>query len=382
MKIAFIRFGLPCELNLDTASINMLGTEIRQGLFKSWIEDLGYELTIYSGIPKKDVPLMRSSLIDSNKFRWAKKVKYNLKQTPTKEDVLFIEMGVPNTLYSYEHDNKEISYVKRTLECINDFQGKVIYYQHGILPFPFELVGQEPTSKNELNLKVMFSKVDIFKDKSWTILHHFQNQQEWLKDEYSKLQQDIFSKLYFKFIPLCYSNIDPFYDPNSNPEWDCVFIGAQWDSASTSKGQDRTDEIKAFYDTELYRTALIGKWDFKKWKHLKYLGHLGFHGDAYKYWNNSFSCVWTTSQKVKRWGLIPTRPIMVIRAGSLCLADKNLYGVENVIGDSYIVSNVEEVKQKLDIYKALNLGERKLIQQAQLEKFKQWKELNWTEIFS
>ena len=376
MKIAFMRFGLPTELNLATASVNMLGTEIRQGLFFSWIELLHHEVTVYSGIPNKDRQIMKSLSLNPN-LHWATKVKYEPIKFPEKEDVLFIEMGVPNTTYTFNNGVEEKSLVKRCAEVIDKFEGKVIYYQHGILPFPFNISKPEG-HESELNLKTIFN-FDLFRNKEWTILHHFLNEEEFKKSnkEYENKPLD------FKFIPLCYSKIDPFYKIRPNPEWDCLFIGSQWDSASKSRGQARPDEISQFYDTPKYKTAVIGKWDEKtveQFKFLKYLGQLGKHGDAYRYWNNSWSCVWTTSKKIRNLGLIPTRPIMVILSGSLLLADSSIFNINTLIPNTYLVSNSDEVLQHIATAKATSIEEREEERQKQLSYFKTWDELDWTKI--
>ena len=53
MKNGFLRLGLPIELDLFRASVKTLGTEIRVGLLRTWL-DIGFRVTIYPGIKKKD----------------------------------------------------------------------------------------------------------------------------------------------------------------------------------------------------------------------------------------------------------------------------------------------------------------------------------------
>jgi len=369
MKIGFLRLGLPIELDLDTASVNTLGTEIRKALLLSWLKK-GFDVTVYTPFKEKDFVWVR-------KQEQFKNLNYEPLLLPKDEGVLFIEMGVSNTTYTYSIGKFEKSYVERCFECIAAFEGLVVYYQHGVIPFPVEK--RETKSENPLNLANLHKRYDLFKNKQWLILHHFINE-EGFKKEYSQYN-NVNAK--FKFIPLCYGDSDPWFEVKPNPPFDVLFIGSQWDSASKSAGQERFEEIAKFYDTSLYRGYVVGKWEqevVKKFKYCKYLGQLGKHGDAYRLWNNSYACVWTTSSKVKKLGLIPTRPLMVMRSGAVCLADSTIFGVEKFIDKKFIVSTSEEVKRVLDELKSMSIEERDKLRREQLSKFPKWDDLNWNEI--
>lgn len=338
--------GLPIEINLNMASRNTLGTEIRSGLFKNWL-DKGYEITLYSPVKRKDL-------------RWLGKIKYELMLRPKDEDVLFIEMGVSNVLYKYKLGGLagfEKSYITRMLDCIESFKGKVVYYQHGCLNFPF---------------KEYSKKIDLYKDKEWEVVHHFTNN-ELFKETFYK---DVDVKCVFK--PLGYSDKDPYFKIKEKPKHDSLFIGSEWDSASKNPSRRRFNEIRNFYDTIFYEGVVIGKWQpntVKKFEHLTFLGHIGTHGDAYTYWNDSWSCIWTTSPLVKKLGLIPTRPIMALRSGCLLLADKELNKVEEYVDSKYLISTPEEAHKILEEHKKKSLKDREQIRSEQLKKFPKWGEV-------
>jgi len=366
MKIAFLRLGLPIELDLFSASPFILGTEIRLGLFRDWVK-MGYDLTLYSPLKNKDYQFL---INPPEKEKWLENVKYNILNLPKKEDVLFIEMGVSNFMFSYNFAGKQIRYMDRIIDCIANFEGKIIYYQHGILPIPLRTI-QGQAQK--------WHKVDIFKNREWIILHHYMNEEK-AKSELSEYKN---LPVKFQFIPLGYSDEDPWFEINPAPKWDLIFIGTQWDSASKTKGQTRTEEIKKFYDSPKLLSAIFGKWEekeIKKFENIKFFGPSQYHGQAYEIWNKAWGCVWTTSSKIRGWGLIPTRPIMVLRAGGLLLADKTIANINQVVDEKFLTSDVEEVIMKLEAHKKLTVSEREEIRQGQLKKFPTWTQIEWKKI--
>lgn len=367
MKIAFLRLGLPIELDLFSASPFTLGTEIRVGLLRDWTK-MGFDITLYSALKNKDYQFL---LNPSIKERWLKNIKYDIYNLPKTEDVLFIEMGVGNFMFSYNLNGKRIRYMDRIVDCIANFEGKIVYYQHGILPIPLGSI-QRQVQK--------WCNVDIFKNREWIILHHFLNEE--------KAKSELFEYKHFpvrfQFIPLGYSDQDPWFEINPNPRWDLIFIGTQWDSASKTKGQTRTEEIKKFYDHPRLLSAIFGKWELeevKKFENIVFFGPSQFHGQAYEIWNRAWGCVWTTSSKIKAWGLIPTRSIMVLRAGGLLLADKTIANIDRVVDKEFLVNDVENVILKLKAQKKLSVSEREKIRQVQLYKFPTWNQIKWKEIF-
>jgi len=366
MKIAFIRLGLPIELDLFSASPFILGTEIRLGLFRDWIK-LGYDLTLYSPLKSKDLQFLFNPSLHE---RWLKNVKYDIQNLPKTEDVLFIEMGVANFMFAYNSGGKRFRYMDRIVDCIANFEGKIIYYQHGILPIPLGSIQSQAQR---------WHKVDIFKNREWIILHHYLNEEK-AKSELPEYKN---FPVKFQFIPLGYSNQDPWFEINPEPKWDLIFIGTQWDSASKSKGQTRTAEIKKFYDHPQLLSAVFGKWEaeeVKKFGNIIFFGPTQNHGQAYEIWNRAWGCVWTTSPKIRGWGLVPTRPIMVLRAGGLLLADGSIANINQVVENQFLVNNIEQVIMKLEAQKKLSISDREKIRQSQLHKFPTWDKIKWQKI--
>lgn len=395
-NIGFCRFGLPIELYLNTASINTLGTEIRSGLLYSLLKEK-YKITILSEIKKKDKILMRNNTLIEDENSWIKKIKYDpAKKTIDDIDILFIEQGPTNTLYSGKYG----SHVENTLKIINNFSGKVIYWQHGNNSFPFGeafYTDNVKKSTSELNLKSMFKKIDgengIFNNKSWKIITHAQNVEKFIEDNGSSTKKRcMYQYVYdnnlvdFEYIPLCYSDIDPYFPILKNPEWDALWIGGVFDSnkKSGNKNTSRIEQIKKYYDLKNHKSVIIGYWPDKyreQTKNIKFLGQLGSHGDAYKFWNNSYACIWTTSNLTKEWGLVPSRPIMAILGGALCLGDQDIYNIDNIINKEFIVSSKKEVEEYITYLKNSSIEEREKLRKLQLDKFKKWNELNWEKIF-
>jgi len=376
MKIAFIRLSAAVELNLSSASINTLGTELRVGLFESLIRQ-GHTVKVYSGIRSADQKLTKTkSLFDTSS--WINKVQYEPLAFPKDEDILLIEQGTDNVRYSYHDGEKETSYIKRTFDCISNWSGPVIYYQHGCLPFPFRT--KDASVETILNLRNLNKRSQLFKDKTWTIWHHFTN---W--DYYLSLKDNPYQpfkdQLSFKFTMLPYSDIEPWYTVKANPKWDSLFIGSQWDSRSTKQGFNREKQIQNLYDKSQLNTAIIGKWnekDISKFNHTKYLGMLGYHGDAYKYWNDSYTCLYTTSPTIGKAGLLPTRLTMPCRSGSVVLYEDTLDCAKLFPKDWHI--NSSNVVDKVSSIKSLSPEERDKLRQLQLSKFPKWDEIKMEDL--
>ena len=377
MKIGFLRLSSPVELELSTASPNTLGTELRVGFLKSWV-DAGHEVTIYSGIKKADLKSTQThSLFDTDKNLWTKKIKYEPLKYPDC-DILVIEQGTDNVRYAYHNGKEEISYIRRTFECLNNYSGKVVYYQHGCLPFPFRTEDASVDTIN--NLRNLNKRNDLWSNKEWTIWHHFSNIDEYLK--ITPNYEPFLSKLNFKFTMLPYSDIEPWFSINPKPKWDSLFIGSQWDSRSTKQGFRRYEEIANLYDMRDLKSAIIGKWDDKgmsHFKHTKFLGMKGKHGDAYRFWNDAYTCIYTTSKFIKKAGLIPTRLTMCNRGGAILLMDTAV-DCQRLLPDEFAVTYKKDVLNNLKIIKQLSPEERDQIRRRQLKRFPKWDEIKLEEI--
>ena len=176
MKIGYARMGFPIEIDVTRGSISTLGTEIRQGLLHDWLK-VGHEVYLISELKKENQGLLKnSSLFGVN---WFKQLKYAPLELPNDLDVVFIECGSSNPLYQGEHG----SFVKRIEEIIEKVNCKIVYYQHGHLEWKY---------LNKIEKPVL-------------ILHHFRNEEEFIKEfKYDKNNKN----LSFKYIPLGYSKSD------------------------------------------------------------------------------------------------------------------------------------------------------------------------------
>jgi hypothetical protein len=372
-NVGFIRWGMPTELDLSRASVNMLGTELRVGILKALLNK-GNRVTIYTGMNKYNKDLIKTkNLFEAN--YWTNNINYNPLGLPNDEDALFIEMGQSNTLYDYEENGKVINYMRRTYELIDSFEGKVIYYQHGLIPFRFKKA-KVSKSDSDKNLTNMLNGKDLFKNKNSVILHHCLNEEAMKKffKGYEKLP------LTYKYIPLGYSIEDPFFLVKEKPEYDAMFIGSDKTSASAHLGLFRYEEAEKFYSTQKYRSAIIGKWnEWSKTPELTYLGQKGKHGDAYKFYNNAYLSINIQTKAVEEIGLVPSRLVIAIRGGSVSLATDEKYG-EVLGGNDFIVKNSDEVKELLARVKEMSIEEREKLRRLQLGRFPKWEEIPWWDI--
>lgn len=345
MKIGYVRLGFPIELEVETGSISTLGTELREGIMRDWLT-LEYEVHLVGEVKKS-----QRELILNNSDKWYNNLKLAEQEFP-ELDLLFIECGTTNKMYK----GKFGSYVERVLQLVNHYNCKIVYYQHGHLPF-----------------------YDLKKTgKPITILHHFQNR-EVFKKEFKGYNFGV--NIIEDYIPLGYSETDICIKSNEQPHNDLVWIGGQRDSNKNggSKKNCRKSLIKEFFGHNLYNGTVIGRWDeetVKELSNVKFAGALGRHGDAYKYFNESLCTFWGGSESVRKNGLIPSRPVMALLSGSIVIADKFMYGVEKLIPKEYQVNNKEEALAIINKVKLLSAEERNVICKNILKtNFKTWKEL-------
>lgn len=393
MKIGYLRMGLPVEIGVMNGSTSALGTEIRDGLLHDWLK-LGFDVSIYTQVRnfKQNVKKSKSLFDDEepiNTLAWANKLKLEPETLNIDCDVLWVECGQPNTIFG--------DHVRRCFDVISNFKGTVIYHQHSDFSFPFGDVWANATpGTSEKNLRNMLKKYDILKDKKWKVLSPSTNQEVFKTMSNGRADyKDLETKgiVEFGFIPPAYSDVEPLFVMKQNPTYDALWIGGQNTSNRNKCGKkdSRLELVKKYYGSGLYKTAIIGNWsEEQKDKSVKQivipnsemLGVRGKHGDAYRYWNDSFVCINCASEKNGNMGIIPSRFTMAIRGGSIMLTDNKFNGIEKFIDKKYIVSSAEQCKTLIDELKLLSVEEREKVRQTQLSKFPKWEELNWKEIFS
>lgn len=385
-KIGFLRFNLPVEIDVLRGSTSLLGTEIRMGLIHDWLK-LGYEVTIYSrtrDFAKKSKTTLFDFGDEDNKPNdlWWDKIKVESESTDIDADVLWIENSQPVTIYG--------DYIPRTLDVISRYEGNIIYHHHGdpAFAFPFGDSLTEPTSENELNLRVLFRKYNIWKNKNWKVLapvHNMERFKEICKGRSKISYKELENKglVEFDYIPAGHSEIEPHFPVSPNPTYDALWIGGQNTSNKNNGGSkdSRYELVKKYYGSGLYKTAIIGDWQ-EQIPNARMFGVMGRHGDAYRYWNDSYVCIHGASPAISSIGLQVTRPIMALHGGAIVLADSGMYGVERDFDKKYIVNSSEECALKIKEIKYMSQEERNVYRIEQLKKFPEWKDLNWQEIFS
>ena len=188
-------------------------------------------------------------------------------------------------------------------------------------------------------------------------------------------------------MPLGYSESDKYLKPKSKPEMDMLWIGGENDS-NKNQGTSRNTRknlIKKYFGNVPYKAKVIGRWSEETVNELKeevdFMGAQGKHGDAYGYFNDSLTTLWSGSISTKETGLIPTRPIMALRSGSIVLSEKDMYGVQTLIPDKYLIDSKESAINIIKELKLLSIEEREKICKEILSNFKQWKEFDWKNIF-
>jgi len=388
MKIGYIRKGL--DINFFDNKKKDLGIYDRTRVIKSMIEQ-GHDVVLLSPLSSTDEKLKSyKTLIEPPD--WFKKLEYRKRFKFEKKDfedidILFIENGPDNTLFSY----KNKSYFRIMCESLDLWEGKVIYWQHSpVLSFPFGEYFSERSIENinENNIRYLLKTYDIFKDKEWLILHHSLNEKRWKELVYCRAgyrYKDIeeLVDLKFRFIPYAYEpEDDPWLGPSYGEKWELVWIGGRYSSSSgygSSSMSDRYPSIKEYFENIPYRTAIIGQ-NWEGIKNINNLGYIGKVGDGWKLYNKGLVGLWTDSQFVKESGFMTQRPFEVIQSGNLLLGVEGFYGIEKYVNKDYIISSKKELIELIEWYKDLSNEEKNEIRIKQISKFDKWSDIKWKEV--
>lgn len=374
MKIAYARFNLPIELDINQASAKLLGIVHRIGMLHAMIKQ-GHEITIFTKIkPKHEFKLTEG---------WMSKIKYDLIGYPKDFDVLFIENAPCNTMFRYKLDNEDIPFIWRVFDIINNFKGKVFYYQHETraLSFPFAVQHQAlGKGTNQWNLRVMGKKVDFWKDKKWCILTHYERHREFIRSInenrfcYFKYMNEPFN-LTSRFMPHGYSlEVDKILKPKLQPENIVAYVGHE-------RSKSRRSNFIKFLVSNKFRTTLYGDWkDIKQFENLDYKGKV-CPAEVYDIYNNSLCSIQIGDDDYIKYGKITSRLYQIILSGCICLADKRIVGIEKYLGKNSLVANRTEMEEKVEQIKNMSYEERIKINEAQKKRLIQWEDIDFEEVF-
>ncbi|RLI96201.1 MAG: hypothetical protein DRP00_05700 [Candidatus Aenigmatarchaeota archaeon] len=404
MRVGYLRFNLPVELDLDQASPTGAGCEIRS----SFIVDLiaqGHEVYILQYVPPKDRYWARGSLLGFNSER--ERLLSEVKYVPIKSskeyrvskldlDVLVIECGPTNTRFSFEENGIEMPFIKRTFLALADYEGDVVYYQHDILlPFPFgeclrDVEYNYVKSLSPINLTRMCYELGreilFFDNKRWIVLHNVLNEDFFLdfcngkRYTYRKFYEDgvlkpryISQTLISKF-----DKEELGVEPKPSPAYDLMYVGREKDKL-------RTELLLKYYDCEELKSCLIGEWKNKPWKHIVYLGVRGKQGDTIRFYNNSYATVFIPTEYMAKGGILTSRICQALLGGCIVFVHRDIYGIDKLvhgnIRDLTLVGNRSELLEKVKIVKSLDIEDREFIVEQQLKYLTStYYEQNWNRI--
>lgn len=383
MKIGYVRMNMPLDLDFFKASPTALGTELRLGIIDAMVQQ-GHEVTILSPVKKSHLHILKGEKTKEFDYSCFKKVKYDHTGYP-KQDVLFIEKSVPNTMFRYKVNGKDIPFVWRTFQLINKHKGHVVYFQEEAAgqSFPFAVQHQElGKGRSEWNLRVMGKKVDFWKDKTWTILTHYKHHKKWIKSInenrfcYNKYIRT--HGLKSKQIPVCYSaKFDRRFLPKKNPQYKLLYIG-------NDRDKNRKMKMYKFYDGHKFRSNVFGKWKPENVKMFETTDFMGFcsPGLVTETYNNSYATVQIADREYEEYGLTTNRIVQVIRGGSICFCDKDIQGSQDYFDDYFLVNSREDLRKKLEEVQNMSYEERKTLNEEQHSKLQTWDSINWEEVLT
>lgn len=378
MKIAYTRFNNAIELDYDHSSVSTKGTDRRVGIFNA-LKDQGHEIHIYGIVKEADKkPYINPSLFGEKTLPFQNiKIMPN-NSFPKTEDVLLIENGTTNTMFSYNDNGITIPFIKRTFDIIDKWSGKIVYLQWDAdLPFPFgESNAIQSEGVSDRNLTKMGNAVDMFTNKTWRVLTTALNAEELKRRydcnrcRYSEFVTDIIS------IPLCYSpESDLRFSASPNPKYDSIYIGTESDSY-------RNKLLSNYINTK--KTCLIGKWsDEVLTKYLPYVQYgnvVEGHSNVYKLYNSAYTTVQCGEKGWVQLDHMTSRFFQALGGGCIPLL---IDSYSNEFVSTYLPNNTYHIKSKEKYNEIVSeiLSWTKEQRDEQISKIvlhnKKWVDLNW-----
>lgn len=399
-RIGYLRFNNSIELDFMSSSVKLRGTEVRLGVLEAMIEN-GHNVEILTKVRKEDTHLLEGQQQDTFgafkeepdekeiDYDFLSKIDYDPRKRELDDiDVLFIESGPPNTLFSYKSDipdyrmkfGKATPFIWRVFDLIDNFEGHVMYFQHDLkLGFPFHEATREPTpGVAEVNLTKMGSQVDFFENKEWTMVSNCLNPSavDEYYSEYTRFSYDEYD-FNWTIIPSAYSeNVDLRFEPrDDNLKYDLIYVGAG------DRSSYRREKIKKFYQHEEYDVGIVGgKWDEYEEDYMYYHGYVGDHGDVYEIQNWGMATVILGCELFEDAEMMASRIATTVRGGNIVMMDEDL-ATGYYVDEEWHVSSKEDVKENIEYLKSLDYEERRQINLDQQKKINKWVDYDWESVF-
>jgi len=396
MKISYLRFNLPIELDYENASVESKGTDRRLGFIEALVKK-GHKVTIHSPTrQKKDSGDSLSSFFDVDDeegiidYSFLDSVEI---ETGTREmdcDLAIVENAASNTLFSFkdtynlypEYPDKSVPFIFRTLDLLDKFCGNVIYFQWDVsLIFPTgEHIGRSAAEFENLssrNLGAMtFKMKDLFNNKKYKLLTTGSSKKIMEKFEGTKRPN---YKLFTSSndIPVCYSdNIDTQMIPKSFPKNDLVYVG--------TCDEFRLEQIRKLLGTSSgsiygkgWNEALLGR----GLSRFVLEGQKGSHHDVYEFYNQGYCGLQVPNQRDFECDNMTSRMIQIVRGGAIALVSGYSEGVaEKYVDPEFVVKTSKDVERMVSYVKSLKREERIALNRKQMSKLKKWIDLPWNMI--
>lgn len=374
MKICYLRLNQYVEL--DMYNSDMLGTDIRLGLWASMIEQ-GHELHVLSPLkPAHKWLLEDTEQAKAYPFKWIlSKITFD---EVTREmagfDAVFVEYASGKTMFWYPAPfpdlgyGKRIPYVSRTFDLISRFRGPCFYFQNDTLFMELRRAfdpSMRIPNEHIAHWTNILGKFDITSDKDWTILHTGFDQQQVKSDEYLHYDHP---SIRMEFFPLGKTqSVHKFIGPAENPESDLVYIGKTFDPY-------RFKRLQNFYDLPDMKIRIHAAEMPKEpgmFRNVQFQPPIP-QREVIPALSKGLVCVQLVKRPFARQGMMSQRGIEVVQSGALLLVDKELKGAETYVQRDRIVEAAGGVRAKVEELQALSFEQRVKVARRQYDRWPDW----------
>lgn len=391
MRIGYVLFNQQMNLDYHRASVSAKGTDRRLGIIEAMVKH-GHKVVIYS--PCRMPSLQSNSLADwmdddeeEIDYSFLKSVEIADNVRTPDVDLMWVENGATNTMFSYpdthkifpEIKNHSISYVYRCFDLLDKFHGPVIYCQWDSSLFfaTGEHIGRKKEELDKLSpraLGVMSFYKDLEGGKKYKLLTTADP--DLLVNKYGgnrRANFQLFSHL--DHIPVCYSpNTDRKLKPQEHPTWNLTYVGT-YDKYRHKQLNHLLASIK--------NGCIIGKWDDHSVHNLDMVGKKGTQFDVYRFYNNAYCGIQVPNKFDFDTGNMTSRFIQIIRGGAIALVSGyNSNVTDRYVDERFLVKDPLEVKVKVQKIIDMDYEERVRINNMQNDMLTKWTDLDWDKILS
>lgn len=342
MKIGYMRWGYPIELDYLHGSVASLGTDLRTPIINT-LAGQGHKITIRTFIKKEHQKVLagQGAKFDYSNF---KDVEYETRAKP-EDDIIILEETPCFTLTDVSENGEDYNLLRRNIELLRGFDGKLILYHHSDFQSRFHHLWQPTKARpgaSEKNIKNLARDINLPLENIvvWSHVHNLAATKNRIKH---------FEQPAHVTTPIGYDpNFEPQrpFDPDTEHKF--IYVGAN--------KANREKQVKKFLLGLPYSVLLAGKgWKEGQYENINCIGKVPGHAKIYDLYKDAKYSFIPAGQVFRKTGQETTRYTQTINSGLATFADKRLPGAARTFGMNALVEDRQDLYKKVEFHDPADL---------------------------